>query len=177
VLQSPTGVDRDRALACLRNVQEAGRTGLAELRSLVTVLRDDEAVDLPAPRLDGLTHLAALMSGSGLDVDLVVELPESDTVPGEQQAAIYRVVQESLTNVLRHSHADRVRVHVTGDGQCLRCIVSDPGPRREEPRPGSGHGLSGMQERLEALGGQVSAGRDGDGFRVEVVLPLPAGVS
>jgi signal transduction histidine kinase len=141
----------------------------------VGVLREDTNGPEGAPRLNDLGSLAALMSRSGLAVDLDVDLtPHHQSVlPAGLEPALYRLVQESLTNVIRHSHADRAEVRVRADDdRALRVTVLDRGPWREDPRPGSGHGIAGMRERLGALGGTVTAGRHADGFRVEAVVPL-----
>ncbi|WP_148571917.1 sensor histidine kinase [Nocardioides caldifontis] len=161
----------DRARESLTNVQDAGRRGLAELRRLIDVLREDE-LDLPAPELSELPALTSLLSGSGLSVSLELDVPSSAVLPPGLGNAVYRLVQEALTNVLRHSHAEAVSVHVTASAGTLRCSVVDPGPRRTVPRPGSGHGLVGMQERVAPYGGTVEAGEDGTGFRVTAEVPL-----
>lgn len=166
--------DRSRPRESLRNVAEAGRRGLTELRSLIDVLRDDPDTTLPPPTLDELPTLIDLMSGSGLDVSLDLAVPDrvAGLMPPGLEAAVYRLVQEALTNVLRHSHAARVQVTVRAAPDQLTCLVVDPGPRRAVPRPGSGHGITGMRERLAAFGGQVLADDAGDGFRVEAIVPL-----
>ena len=161
----------ERSRASLRNVQEAGRRGLSELRRLIDVLREDQ-LDLPAPELSELPALTSLLSGSGLDVSLSLDVPASVVLPPGLGNAVYRLVQEALTNVLRHSHADSVTVRVHVSGRVLRCSVLDPGPRRPVPRPGSGHGLVGMQERLAPYGGTVVVGEDGTGYRVTTEVPL-----
>lgn len=168
----------DRLHDAMRNVQEAGRRGLADLRSLVGVLREDVDVPLAAPSLEDLGALAELMSRSGLAVDLRLDVPAPTRahLPTELGAALYRLVQESLTNVVRHSHADRATVSVRSDAAALHLRVEDDGPFRTEPRPGSGHGISGMRERATSLGGTVTAGRRADGYLVEAVLPLQGSV-
>lgn len=166
--------DLTRPRESLRNIQDAGRRGLAELRTLIDVLRDDGDLAVPAPQLTELRTLAELMSRSGLQVELEVEVPD-ETVPAWPPGlatALYRVVQESLTNVLRHSHADCARVSLTTEADGVRCTVVDDGPRRAEPRPGSGHGIAGMQERLDEYGGVVTAESRGAGFQVDAVVPL-----
>ena len=158
----------------LRHVQDAGRRGLSELRTLIEVLREDEQPEPAAPRLADLETLADLMSRSGLEVRLELAVPagtEGRWPPG-LEAALYRVVQESLTNVLRHSQASRAHVSVTADDGAVRCSVVDDGPRRADPRPGSGHGVAGMRERLAQYGGVVDAGPRDSGYAVAGVVPL-----
>jgi signal transduction histidine kinase len=167
--------DVERPREALRNIQDAGRRGLADLRSLVGVLREDPGGPVGAPRLEDLDALTELMSRSGLTVDLDVDLAphHRSGLPTGLESALFRLVQESLTNVVRHSLADRAEVRVRADGDAaVRVSVVDRGPRRDDPRPGSGHGIAGMRERLAALGGTVTAGFHADGFRVEAVVPL-----
>jgi signal transduction histidine kinase len=159
----------------VRSIQDAGRRGLADLRSLVGVLREDPEAPVTTPRLDDLHGLAGLMSRSGLRVDLDVDVPARTraSLPPGMEPALYRVVQECLTNVVRHSEADRAEVSVRSDPRAVRVVVRDQGPPRPDPRPGSGHGIAGMRERLTELGGQVMAGRHADGYLVEAVVPIP----
>ncbi|MGZ8736863.1 MAG: sensor histidine kinase [Nocardioides sp.] len=167
--------DVERPREALRNIQDAGRRGLADLRTLVGVLREDLDGPEGAPRLDDLDGLTELMSRSGLAVDLSVDLAphHRGSLPTGLESALYRLVQESLTNVVRHSLADRAEVRVRADGDAAVTVtVVDLGPRRDDPRPGSGHGIPGMRERLAVLGGTVTAGCHADGFRVEAVVPL-----
>lgn len=169
----------DRLHEAMRNVQDAGRRGLADLRSLVGVLREDAHGQVAAPSLEDLESLAELMSRSGLAVDLRLDVPARTRahLPAEVGAALYRLVQESLTNVVRHSHADRATVSVRTDPAALHLRVEDEGPVRTDPRPGSGHGIPGMCERATSLGGTVTAGRRADRYVVEAVLPLAGSVA
>lgn len=161
----------------VRSIQDAGRRGLADLRSLVGVLREDPEAPVTTPRLDDLHALAGLMSRSGLRVELDVDVPDRtrESLPAELEPALYRVVQECLTNVVRHSQATRAQVCVHGAPGRVRVTVRDEGPRRAEPRPGSGHGIAGMRERLAELGGALTAGRHAEGYLVEAVVPIPGG--
>ena len=102
--------------------------------------------------------------------------PGSGCFPEQINNAVLRMVQEGLTNVLRHSEADRVDLAVEGDGEVLQILIADNGRGRRiglPPQDGSGLGLSGMRERMAALGGQLQVGRpDGGGFRLLATLPV-----
>jgi signal transduction histidine kinase len=98
-------------------------------------------------------------------------------LPRAPADAVYRVVQESLTNVLRHAAAQVVQVKIAREGQSVAVEIAndDAGPAAAAPAgaaPASGHGLAGMRERVTALGGHLQAGPDGGGFRVAGVVPM-----
>jgi signal transduction histidine kinase len=172
--------DPEQARLAVRNISRTGREALAEMRRLVGVLREDEqeagarATDYtPQP---GLAQLEELVRGAGLPVLLRV-----DGVPGElpegQQLAVYRIVQEALTNALKHG-GPGVRASVElayGDGELL-VRVTDDGRGASAPRGAGGHGLVGMRERVGMYGGTVTARpRPGGGFEVLARLPVAAG--
>lgn len=162
--------DPDWAQAAIVAVQQAGRDALSETARLLDLLRDGSEGSSPQPGLAELT--AIVQSAPGLAVDLHLEeaLP---TLPPGAEVSVCRIVQESLTNVFKHSSSPRARVTVrtTGDGLIVR--VEDPGPpRRADSLPG-GHGLVGMRERAEMYGGQLHAGPARTrGWLVEAVIPL-----
>ncbi|HET6627690.1 MAG TPA: histidine kinase [Nocardioidaceae bacterium] len=160
----------------LSAVQEAGRHGMDDLRDLVGVLRDgNETGPATPPGLADLDALRRRMQESGLEVELHRE-GDLGALPGPLGWCAYRVVQEALTNVLKHSHAARVQVRVVADEQCLQVAVHDPGPARAGARAAShGHGLAGMAERLGTHDGVLRAGPLAGGFRVTAEVPL-AGV-
>jgi signal transduction histidine kinase len=107
---------------------------------------------------------------AGLDVEERIEV-EPGTLPRAIDAAAYRIVQEAVTNVVRHARASRVVVAATADGSRLRLIVSDDGPPSDRQTRG-GHGITGMTERARAFGGSLRTRRDKSGFTVEAELPL-----
>jgi len=123
----------------------------------------------PQPGIDELSELLGQARAAGLPVSFTVSgVPRP--VPEGEALAVYRVVQESLTNVLKHTTADAASVRVTWSDDALDLEVVDPGPGR--PAPGSaGHGLLGLEERVHLLGGRISSGPDGAGFRVAATLP------
>lgn len=170
-------VGRDDALvaASLEQIRSATSSTLRELRSTVRLLRTPQ--DDPgggAVGLVGVASLAAATRAAGLDVGVRLDVPEG-AVDGAIGAGAYRIVQEALTNTLRHADARRVEVGVSVVDGWLDVVVRDDGigPPRTGQRAGTGQGRRGMVERAALLGGTVScrAGDDG-GFVVHARLPL-----
>ncbi|GAA1883151.1 sensor histidine kinase [Asanoa iriomotensis] len=157
---------RDRERDLLRGVEQAGRETVEELRIMLGLLRDGTA---PA-RLDRLDALAGPVREVGLDVRVVRTGAGRPVAPAVDLAA-YRVVQEALTNSLKHAGATAVTVTVDHARDALRVEVSDDGAGT--PAAGDGHGLAGMRERTALHGGTFEAGsRPGGGFTVTAVFPL-----
>jgi signal transduction histidine kinase len=164
----------ERARAALDAIRSAGDGAMAELSATLGSLRAVSGVRAPAPGVDRLPSLADRVSDGGLPVDLHVE-GGVDALPAVVGTTAYRVVQESLTNALRHAGATRARVTVRATGAGLAVEIVDDG-RGANPAPagGDGQGLRGMAERVALLGGHVEFGdADGGGFRVYAHLPLP----
>lgn len=180
----------ERAREALQAISRTGRQALAEMRSLIGVLRSgdqgaggpggDQAAELaPQPGIGQIAGLLEQARAGGLPVSFTVEgLPRE--VPAGHALAAYRIVQESLTNARRHAGPaataavtlrfgeDELAVTVTDDGG------GQPPRRPAAPGDGSGNGLTGMRERAEAFGGSAAAGpRPGGGWRVAATLPLP----
>jgi signal transduction histidine kinase len=166
--------DPERAEASFAIVETTGRDALTELRRLLGVLRRPPArlETSPAASLGELGDVLDQVRGTGLPVDFQVVGPPVPLAPGVDLTA-YRIVQEALTNALKHGggHA-KVRVDHVGDELLL--TVSDHGDGTPRPRAESGgHGLVGMRERIRVIGGDLRAGpRPGGGFEVEARLPL-----
>ncbi|CAM5424316.1 sensor histidine kinase [Streptomyces canus] len=156
-------------------IRENSVDGLAEMRRLIGILRDGDREPSAVPTLDGLTALVDGARANGLDVTL--DAGHHDAVPAPVELAAYRIVQESLTNALKHACPGRVTVSlVQRDGE-LTVAVSSPYGDRDGPRaPGSGAGLVGMRERAALLGGTFDAGPDGPHWTVRATLPLREGV-
>jgi len=148
-----------------------GRQALAEMRDMLGVLRttDGAAERAPQPGLADVGALVEQTRSAGVDTELVVE-GEGRELPVGLQLAAYRIVQESLTNVVKHAHADHARVEIRYLGDALELRVTDDG-RGAGPR-GEGHGLVGMRERVALYDGEVSAGPGGSGWEVRVRLPV-----
>ncbi|MFB8759101.1 sensor histidine kinase [Streptomyces nigra] len=165
-------------------IRENSVAGLAEMRRLIGILRDaaDDTAPAAAPTLDSLDALAAGARANGLDVRLDAD---PGVVPAPVGLAAYRIVQESLTNALKHAAPGRVRVCVVRRDGSLAVTVTSPFGDREGPRaPGSGAGLVGMRERVALLGGTFEAGptrdpdsADGKIWAVRALLPLTEGDS
>ncbi|MER6730891.1 sensor histidine kinase [Streptomyces puniciscabiei] len=167
----PERLDRTAVAQALGDIAETCRTARGELRTTLEVLRGPGTPDARGP-LPGLAGLAELAKSAGAEVELTVR---ADAVPPAVGAAAYRIVQEALTNAVRHGgRADltvRVAVHEEEGG--LRVRVTDDGVGAPDAGP-PGFGLVGMRERARSVGGTVEAGprADGPGFEVSAVLPL-----
>lgn len=162
--------DPAAARTAARAVAEAGRRGLTELRAVVRVLRD---LDSPRaePTLADLPTLAAVVAEAGLAVE-VSSSGELQRVPDPAARALFRVVQEALTNVIKHSAAATAAVTVTVTQDAAEVAVVDPGPARSSELASGGHGLAGMAERLAAIGGHVEAAPQGAGYGVRATVPI-----
>ena len=172
--QAVAADDPAAALEAMGAVEEAGREALAELRHLLGVLRPDADPDGlgPQPGLADLPRLIEQMQKAGLDVSLLTDsLPPA--LPTRVELSAYRIVQESLTNVLKHAGPGaRTEVRLGVDGRSIVIEVTDDG-RGGTTLPGSGHGTVGMRERALLLGGRLEAGpRPAGGFRVYAQLPI-----
>ena len=158
----------------ITQASEVGRQALAEMRRMLGVLRNGEPAELaPSPGADQLTDLVSMVRSAGLSVELAVT-GDLSTMPPTAQLALYRIVQESLTNVLKHGRNVRhVVVQVIRQGPRVEVQIDDDGlPGGHVPSP-VGHGVSGMAERASLFGGHVDAGpRDGTGWRVTAQLDL-----
>ncbi|WP_420705416.1 sensor histidine kinase [Streptomyces sp. NRRL F-2747] len=159
-------------------IRENSVQGLAEMRRLIGLLRDAGAGQgaVATPSLDGLDALLAQArvngAASGLEFVLLDDRPPGEPLPAPVELAAYRIVQESLTNALKHAAPGTVRVRVTRADGLLTVRVESPYGDRPGPRaPGSGAGLIGMRERTDLLGGEFSAGRTGSVWLVRADLP------
>ncbi|MFF2555020.1 sensor histidine kinase [Nocardia sp. NPDC058058] len=168
------GVQPEKAVEVLAVIEaEASRT-LAEMRSMVRVLREEEAVAYSPQR--GVADLPTL---ARTDTTLNVEVSLGDSLTRLARpvdAALYRLAQESLTNAVRHArNATRIGIDVRREGDAVRLRVSDDGQTEPGPVPSPGFGLLGMAERAQLLGGSLTAGPGPEGgWVVEAVLPVRA---
>ena len=161
----------------LRSIEHTGRQALAEMRRLVGVLRTDgdEADLLPQPSLSHLDLLVEQVGRAGLPVELHLVGRPVGLAPGLDISA-YRIVQEALTNVLKHAGQAHAEVTVTYGDRMLEIEVVDDG--RGAAVNGSGHGLAGLRERVALFDGELRAGgRTGGGFVVWARLPLEKGLA
>jgi signal transduction histidine kinase len=166
-------LDPERAVDPLRSVQETGRQALVEMSRLLGLLRADseELGFAPQPRLDELDALLKQVRGAGLPVELEVQ-GERRALPPALELTAYRVVQEALTNTLKHGGEAHAEVRLGYAVDSFELEVLDDGPGDDDGHVG-GHGLAGMRERVNVFGGEFAAGpRPEGGFAVRVRLPL-----
>ncbi|WP_221357181.1 sensor histidine kinase [Streptomyces beigongshangae] len=171
-------------------IEETGRATVTELRRLLDVLRtEDEAAtdpnkEPPQPTVEAIPALLDSVRAAGLTVDFTATGTPAG-LPAGSHLTVYRIVQEALTNTLKHAGRTRTEVTVAWEPEHRRLTVRlcDDGPRPGDgtaPRPpvspgGPGHGLLGMRERIAAVGGSLHTGaRPGGGYCVHAVVPLPA---
>ncbi|CAL9380134.1 hypothetical protein SUDANB15_01033 [Streptomyces sp. enrichment culture] len=165
--------DPEQARTALATIRDKSKEALGEVRQVLDALRAPGAAPrAPAPGLDRLPELVEQAASAGLTVTVEGEPPE---LPPGADLAAFRIVQEALTNVVRHSGSRHARVHVEEREGRLRLRIDDDGPATGADAGGSGRGLAGMRERAAALHGTIEAGpRPDGGFRVLAVLPLEA---
>jgi signal transduction histidine kinase len=166
--------EQDREREVLRGVEAGGRQALAEMRRLVGIQRRAEADAplAPQPSLARIDELVASVREVGLDVELRVEGPVGPLPPGLDLSA-YRIVQEALTNTIKHAGPAHATVLVRYGERALELEVADDGRGGRANGDGSGNGLIGMRERAALFGGEVSAGgRAGGGWCVRARLPV-----
>jgi signal transduction histidine kinase len=168
------------AKAVLATIEQTGRQAFAEMRRLVGVLRDDDeaAALAPQPTVGEIPALLARLASAGLDVDLEIEGTQREAPAGVELSA-YRIVQEALTNTLKHSGAGHATVRLSWSQDHLDVEVSDDGPVAGAAGPppvradSGGKGLVGMRERVVLFGGELEAGPSPHGgYRVAARLPL-----
>ncbi len=166
--------DPEEARRALDHIAQTSRSSLAEIRRLLGVVRGRDGAPGygPAPGLADLPRLVDDVRHAGLDVDLELDDDLGDLPAGISLAA-YRIVQESLTNTLRHAHAVHASVRLAATPTGLVIEVLDDGRAPSGPAGHDGHGLIGMRERTALYGGSIETGpRAGGGYRVAAVLPL-----
>jgi signal transduction histidine kinase len=160
----------DRARAALRTIEATGRSALGELRRLLGTVRG-EADFAPQPGLEALDDLVARVRAAGVDVSVQVE-GDPQPLPPALDLSAYRVVQEALTNTLKHARATHAAVALRYAPERLDVEVRDNGTGAGNGG-GTGQGLIGMRERVLTFGGSLSAGpADGGGFAVAATFPL-----
>ncbi|MFD4907829.1 sensor histidine kinase [Kitasatospora purpeofusca] len=173
--------DPERAIKVFDTIADSGRDAMVQLRRVLGVLKEDGAVPelAPQPRLAELPALAERVRRTGVRVELEVDDP-AGPLPADIEAAGYRIVQEALTNTVKHAEAGRIEVRVVREGTELVVLVSDDGrgvrlrPDRAAGGLSGGRGLVGIRERAAACGGRAEAGPgpEGRGFLVSARLPL-----
>jgi signal transduction histidine kinase len=174
--QSVLDGDPEQAVEALEAIERTARTALGDMRHSLAALREGrgETPLAPEPTIDDLDTLIARARASGLDVELAIQ-GERRPLPQSLELSTYRIVQEALTNTIKHAGGARSRVAIRYGKRELEIAVDDDGPgpplspRNDQP----GHGLIGMRERVVALGGELRTGAGSrGGFVVHATLPL-----
>ena len=173
------GTNPDAERAALEVIERASRDALGEMRRLVTVLRHEDADAAsrePAPRVTDLHDMVATVAQAGVTVDVRTSGDLTQLPPGPSLSA-YRVIQEALTNVVRHAGPTRARLVVEAVDEMLAICVENDGPpprgERAAPATGGGHGTIGMRERVELYDGTLNVGpTPTGGWRVEARIPF-----
>ena len=167
--------DQEREREALLAIEETGRAALTEMRRLVGVLRraDDEPSLVPQPSLEHVAKLVEQTGDAGLPTELRIE-GEATALPQGIDLTAYRLVQEGLTNALKHANATHAEVVVRYDDGTVELVVRDDGTG-DGAGGGSGHGLVGIRERVSVYGGELFAGpRAEGGFELRARLPVTA---
>ncbi|QXJ26287.1 sensor histidine kinase [Actinomadura graeca] len=169
-------LDREGLDRAMEVIRENSVQGLAEMRRMIGLLRDGGDEDPPAvPRLAGLERLVAHTARSDLSAGLEVRGEPPPELPAAVELAAYRIVQESLTNALKHAGPGRAEVRVEHAGGRVVIDVLSPLGRDGARLPGTGSGLIGMRERAAMLSGEFAAGPEDGRWRVHAELPLDFG--
>ena len=170
--------DPQRAEVALSEVERSSRQAVSELQRLLGFLRQDEPdTTAPQPTLNDLDALISDVERAGRMVRLDRDLPDNAQLPSSVQLSAFRIVQEALTNAVKHSTNAPIDVRVSADRDALRVVVEDHG-KPQRPIDGSaaatptGHGLLGIRERVAFHGGTVSVSPLPSGFTIDAVLPL-----
>ena len=165
--------EQESARESLTAIEDTGRNALVEMRRLLEMLRnaDEDSALTPQPSLAQLDALVNPVRESGLEVDLRVEGEPRPLAPGVDLSA-FRIVQEALTNALKHAGPARARVTISYRPNDVELEIVDDGRGAETDEPATGHGLIGMRERAAIVGGAVEAGSaNGSGYAVRALLP------
>jgi signal transduction histidine kinase len=165
-----------RAKEATDAIADLGRRTMAEMHRTLRILRDDDAARGPQPSLAALDEVLDGARAAGVDVRIAMEGPARPLDPG-LDASAYRIVQEAVTNVVRHAGGGPATVTVRYGPEALELLVADEGTADTGRNGGAGgHGLVGMRERVALFGGTLEAGpREDHGFAVRAVLPYPEG--
>jgi signal transduction histidine kinase len=167
--------DPDEARRALENLRRQARRTVDDVRASIGSLRADDSGAVEAvPGLAAVDDLVADASGQGLRVSITADEPPV-AIAQLVDIAAYRIVQEALTNITRHSTSDEAHVAIRHDNAWVSIDIVDPGPPRCNTIDGriTGHGLQGMRERAASVGGSLDAGATDDGgFRVQALLPV-----
>jgi signal transduction histidine kinase len=166
----------EQARTALSDIKQASKEALVDVQSVLDSLRrpEEEAPRAPVPAIGNIKDLVRRAEAAGLAVEVVVQAAHLSLLPADVGGAAYRIVQEALTNVVRHAGAATVSIRICHEEGDLVVVVDDDGDGGpNSPGASGGNGIRGMRSRAAALGGQLAAGpRPGGGFRVRARLPL-----
>ncbi|UYP18614.1 histidine kinase [Rhodococcus sp. Z13] len=164
--------DPDRALAVLESVRSGSVAALQEMQSMVRLLRNDDADDeaTTAGRLADLEPLVASARAAGNAVR--IEGPPPPDLDADVDLTAYRILQEALTNAVKHAPGRPVTIRFDSGADRLDIEVTNPVTGKDSPNPGAGHGVRNIAERAAAVGGRARSGREGDEWTTSVQLPL-----
>jgi signal transduction histidine kinase len=162
--------DPEFARRALSTIEETGRTALEDLDHVLGLLRDDASAKTPQRALADLDGLFGQTRAAGVEVD--AEIGRVEEIPPVVSREAYRIVQEGLTNTLRHAGKVRVTVRLVVHDSRLELEIVNPVTGAAPPREGGGRGLRGIRERVTILGGRMSAGAEGGRWRVLVTIPV-----
>lgn len=165
------GTDPTAAAAALGTISTTARAALADVRLLLTQLRHQQG-DGPQPTLADLEELYAQVRAAGVELRIDIDPAPAGEPSAAVQLALYRILQEALTNALRHGDGGAVHVTLSWRPDAVEFAVRNPIGTAEPVGGAAGHGLIGMTERAGLVGGRVTAARDGEDFVVSGVLPM-----
>ena len=163
--------DSKQAERALKIIEETGRGALGEMRRVLSALRSDEPPTEPRPTLSALPALVERSNSAGLPVKLRIEGEVRALAPGLELSA-YRIVQEALTNALKHAPGSRGALDLTYKADLIEIQLINTGGSTSSSPNENGHGLKGMSERVALYGGKLDAGPIDGGFRVLATLPI-----
>lgn len=163
--------DPTAATAALATISATARGALADVRLLLTQLRHSESAG-PQPTLADLEGLYAQMRGAGMALSVEVDPIEPGEPPATVQLAVYRILQEALTNAMRHGDGGTVRVRLSWWPDRVELAVRNGIQGRADASATGGHGLIGLRERAQLAGGHLEAARQGDEFVVSATMPI-----
>jgi signal transduction histidine kinase len=163
--------DPERSRAAIETIEELARETVEDIDRIVGSLRDEGPAELaPVPGIDGIPALVERQRAAGLEVELRAAERGGRAPPPAVGRAAYRIAQEALTNAARHG-AGSAELAIDRRDDAIELTVTNRVGEEPATRPGGGRGIAGMRERATLVGGSLEARRDGDGFRVRVMLP------
>lgn len=170
-------IEKDPAAAqeAIKTVRGTAKDALEEIRSMIGVLRQSgtQSELSPTSGTERMDDLVSYLEGAGIEVDYQLDAYDRDQVPGFIDIALFGIAREAVTNIVRHANAKHATIRLTLEPRWVRLLVEDDGTAAKGSEGTEGHGIQGMRERVNVLGGTLEAGgRDEGGFAVKVTMPL-----